>query len=142
MKTPTATYQVDSRWRFTRANEAFCRLFRCTELSLIGRDVRDLMRQDWKPDFRTYVARALVGVGNYEVTLPLVAPSGQEGWYRHALEPLIEDGLIAGYRATIQPHLVQALAPPKRWWDLRVQSPRLVWDFEVDQPEPATATAA
>lgn len=142
MKTPTATYQVDSRWRFTRANEAFCRLFRCTELSLIGRDVRDLMRQDWKPDFRTYVARALVGVGNYEVTLPLVAPSGQEGWYRHALEPLIEDGLIAGYRATIQPHLVQALAPPKRWWDRRVQSPRMVWDFEVDQPEPATATAA
>ena len=142
MKTPAPTYQIDSKWRIMRANEAFCRIFRCTELSLIGRDVRDLLRQDWKRDFRTYVARALVGVGNYEVTLPFVAPCGQEGWYRHTLEPLIEDGLIAGYRATIQPRLVQVVEPPKRWWEIRVQSPRLVWNSELDQLERATAAAA
>jgi len=91
-----ATYQVDSKWRIIRADHAFCRAFRCTELSLLGRDVRDLLREDWRLDFRSYVARALVGVGDSDVTLPMVAPCGAQGWYKHALEPLMEDGVLAG----------------------------------------------
>jgi PAS domain S-box-containing protein len=142
MKTPAPTYQIDSKWRIIRANEAFCRIFRCTEFSLIGRDARDLLRDDWRLTFRTYVARALVGIGEYEATVPLVAPCGQEGWYRHTLEPLEDNGHLVGYRATIAPREVHAAEPRKRWWDFRAQSPRLVWDFDVEQLEPATEAAA
>lgn len=129
-------YQVDARWKIVRANDAFCRIFRCTEWSLIGRDVRDLLREDWRRDFRSYVVRALVGVGNVEVTLPLVAPCGEQGWFRHQLEPLMEDGLLAGYRASIQPQVATKRAEPKRaepkrWW--RPTAARQVWDFEADQ---------
>ncbi|HYE87518.1 MAG TPA: PAS domain-containing protein [Vicinamibacterales bacterium] len=116
MDTSTPSYEIDSKWKIVRANEAFCRTFRCTEPSLIGRDIRDLLRQDWRLDFRTYVARALVGVGDYDVTLPMVAPSGEEGWFKHTLEPIIEDGVLGGYRATLAPHVVRAAAAAKRRW--------------------------
>jgi PAS domain-containing protein len=112
-----AAYEIDTRWRIVEANEAFCRTFHSTRSSLVGRDVRDLLRADWRADFRSYVARALVGVGAADVTLPLVAPCGLEGWFKHFLEPLITDGHLAGYHATIEPY-----APPvnvvglKRWW--------------------------
>lgn len=124
-------YQIDARWKIVRANEAFCRTFRCTRSSLIGRDVRELLRADWRLDFRTYVTRALVGVGDLDVVLPLVAPCGEQGWFRHQLEPLMEDGLLAGYRASIQPQVVIKPAEPKRWW--RPMAAHLVWDFEADQ---------
>jgi len=138
MTNQAPAYQIDSRWKIIRANDPFCRIFRCTEPSLLGRDVRDLLRDDWRLDFRTYVARALVGVGDNDVTLPMVAPCGEEGWFQHTLEPLLEDGLLAGYRATIQPHTVTAAKPAKRWWDYRGQAPRLVWDFDVEQMAPAS----
>jgi len=131
MKTTTAAYQIDSKWKIVRANDEFCRAFRCTEAGLIGRDVRDLMREDWRLDFRTYVAKALVGVGENDATLPMVAPCGEQGWYKHTLEPLIEDGSLAGYRATVAPHIVETAAPAGGWWDRRAQSPRMVWDFDA-----------
>ena len=127
------TYQIDGRWRIARANDAFCRTFRCTELSLIGRDVRELLREDWRLDFRAYVARALVGVGDVEATLPLVAPCGERGWFKHHLEPLMENGMLAGYRASIQPKVVALADAPKRWWEWRALAPRLVWDFDAEQ---------
>lgn len=130
MKTSTAVYQIDSKWKIVRANDEFCRAFRCTEAGLIGRDARDLMRQDWRLDFRTYVAKALVGVGDCDVTLPMVAPCGEQGWYKHSLEPMLEDGLLAGYRATVAPHVISAATPATRWWHRRGQAPRQVWDFE------------
>lgn len=135
MKTRTAAvYQIDAKWRIVVANDEFCRMFRCTEASLAGRDIRDLLRQDWRVDFRTYVARALVGIGDLGVTLPLVAPSGEKGWYKHTLEPLLEDGLPAGYRATVVPHIVHGAAPtPKRWWSWRPSPAHLVWDFDAEQ---------
>ncbi len=126
-------YQIDTHWRIVRANHAFCRALHCTELSLLGRDVRDLLRADWRRDFRTYVARALVGIGNLDVTLPLVAPCGKEGWFRHQLEPLLEDGMLAGYRASIQPQAVAAAAPPKNWWHWRPAVAHLVWNFDAEQ---------
>lgn len=104
-------YQIDSKWTIVAANDEFCRVFRCAEAGLIGRDVRDLLRADWRMDFRTYVVRALVGVGNTDVTLPMVAPCGEHGWYKHSLEPLMEDGMLVGYRATVTPHVVQQAAP-------------------------------
>jgi PAS domain-containing protein len=131
----TPSYQIDSKWTIVAANDAFCRAFRCAEAGLIGRDIRDLLRADWRLDFRTYVARALVGVGDRDVTLPMVAPCGEHGWFKHALEPLMEDGLLTGYRATLTPHLALKAAPAPRWWQFR--SPRTVWNFD-----PQSAAAA
>lgn len=125
-------YQIDARWQIVSASDAFCRLLHCTESSLIGRDARELLRQDWRHDFRNYVARALVGVGDVEITVPLVAPCGEERWFKHELEPVTEDGLLAGYRATIAPHVV-AKAEPKRWWTRRQATISRVWDFDVDE---------
>jgi PAS domain-containing protein len=125
-------YQIDGHWKIVKANEAFCQTFQCTESGLIGRDVRELLRADWKADFRTYVAQAMVGVGDAEVTIPLVAPCGKEAWFKHQLEPLMADGLLACYRATIQPHLALAAAAPKRWWEFRAVAPRQVWDFDTE----------
>jgi PAS domain-containing protein len=140
MTSTTPEYQIDEKWQIIRANEAFCRTFHCSESGLIGRDARDLMRQDWRLDFRTYVARALVGVGDPGATLPMVAPCGLQGWYKHTLEPIMNDGRLAGYRATVLPHIVHhEAAAPKRWWDWRGQTPHLVWDFEVNLSERVAA---
>lgn len=147
MTTPAATYEINERWRIVRASEELCRVFRCAEADLIGRDVRDLLREDWRLDFRSYVARALVGVGDYDVTVPMVTPGGEHGWFKHTLEPLSDEGALLGYRATIVPHIVHAAAPAKGWWDSRWPSPHLVWDFDgqslVDAIQMATpATSA
>lgn len=129
-------YQIDERWRIVSANNGFCRALRCTESSLVGRDVRELLRDDWRLAFRSYVARALVGVGDLDVTVPLVAPCGEQHWFRHQLEPLIEDGLLTGYRATIQPQVV-ATASPRRWWEWRPVVAHQVWDFDAESLAPA-----
>jgi PAS domain-containing protein len=129
MKKVTPAYQIDAKWRIQRANEAFCQAFRCTEAGLLGRDIRELLREDWRRDFRNYVARALVGVGGYDITLPMVAPSGQSGWYKHSLEPMLEDGVLVGYRATVTPRIIEDV-PARRWFDRRLVSPKLVWDFD------------
>jgi PAS domain-containing protein len=135
-----AEYQVDEKWQIVGANDEFCRAFRCSASGLIGRDARELLRQDWRLDFRAYVARALVGVGDLEVTLPMVAPCGQEGWYKHALEPILDNGLLAGYRASVRPHIIRQAAPAtKGWWNLRARDPRTVWDFETDINQPVAA---
>jgi PAS domain-containing protein len=127
----TPRYQIDSKWLIVEANDAFCRAFRCSEGGLIGRDVRDLLRADWRLDFRTYVAHALVGVGEQDVTLPMVAPCGEHGWFKHSLEPLMENGLLIGYRASVTPHVIQKPAPEAEWWHFH--SPRTVWNFETQQ---------
>lgn len=125
-------YEIDTRWRIVRANDAFCRALHCTKSSLVGRDIRDLLRADWRLEFRTYVARALVGAGDLHVTLPLVAPCGEEGWFRHELEPLMADGLLTGYRASVQRHPPAKAEDPKRWWQWRPVAAHQVWDFDVE----------
>ena len=130
-----AAYQIDSNWLIVHANYEFCRLFRSTESILIGRDIRTLLREDWRLDFRAYVARALVGVGDYNATVPMVAPTGEAGWFKHLLEPMVKDGRLDGYRATITPHQARAAAPAKRWWDFRPAAPKMVWNFEAQQTE-------
>jgi PAS domain S-box-containing protein len=122
-------YEIDARWQIVRANDAFCRLLLCTESSLIGRDARELLRQDWRHDFRNYVARALVGVGDVEMTMPFVAPCGRESWFKHELEPLIEEGRLAGYRASIQPLAAAKSETPKHWWNRRPAATSRVWDM-------------
>jgi PAS domain S-box-containing protein len=124
-------YQIDARWQIVSANDAFCRMLHCTESSLIGRDARELLRKDWRHDFRNYVARALVGVGDVEATVPLVAPCGKEAWFKHELEPLMSEGLLAGYRATIQPYTAAKAVESKRWWEWRPAAPHNVWDFDA-----------
>jgi PAS domain-containing protein len=131
MKNPTLTYQIDSKWRIVQASDEFCRTFRCTEAGLIGRDIRELLREDWRLDFRAYVARAFVGVGDLETTIPMVAPCGEPAWFKHTIEPMLEDGMLAGYRATIVPRIVHEAAPAQRWWDWRPSAPKMVWDFEA-----------
>lgn len=128
-----AVYQIDARWQIVSANEAFCRTLHCTESSLIGRDARELLRQDWRDDFRHYVSRALVGVGGAEATVPFVAPCGQQAWFTHSIEPLTEDGLLVGYRASIQPHAAADAAPPRHWWTWRRSAVNQVWDSETNQ---------
>lgn len=132
MSTPTAAYEINAKWAIVRANDAFCRLFLVTPQGLIGRDVRDLLRRDWQLDFRTYVAQAMVGVGDTDVTIPMVAPCGEEGWFKHSLEPIMADGLLTGYRATVAPHLAVASAEPAQpWWQPHAQAPHHVWDAEL-----------
>lgn len=130
----TPAYQIDGRWKIVRANEGFCRTLQCTESSLIGRDIRDLLRADWRLDFRTYIARALVGVGDCQISLPLVAPCGKESWYRHQVEPIMDDGSLAGYRATVEPQFATAAATdtPRRWWEWRPVAFRQVWNTETE----------
>ena len=135
MTSSNPVYQVDSQWRIVRANEEFCRTFKCTEAGLIGRDIRELLREDWHRDFRNYVARALVGIGQCEANVPLTAPCGEVAWYRHALEPMLEEDSIVGYRATLTPQVAPPAPPPRRWWNWRPTAPKMVWNFD-GQPQP------
>jgi len=126
-----AAYESDTRWRLVDVNEAFCRTFHGTRSSLVGRDVRDLLRADWRADFRSYVARALVGVGDADVTLPLVAPCGLEGWFKHRLEPRIKDGQLAGFHATLEPYAVPVnVVGLKRCWVWRPVAAHRGWTCE------------
>lgn len=130
MTEPTpALYEIDSNWRIVRASDSFSRALRCTAQGLIGRDVRDLVRQDWRADFQSYVSKALVGVGEYDATVPLVAPCGQQGWFKHRLEPITEKGLLKGCRVTVmlQSERRRML---KLWWPWRKGTPQRVWDFD------------
>ena len=131
--TTLAVYQVDARWRIIGASEQFCRTLHCTESSLVGRDARELLRDDWRTDFRHYVARALVGLGQKEVTVPLVAPCGKQGWFKHEIEPLIENGMLEGFRASIRPQAVATPATTKPWWEWRPSTFHQVWDFDAEQ---------
>ena len=129
---PTARYQVNAQWQIVEADTEFCRLFRGSRAALIGRDVRELLRQDWRLDFRRYVARALVGVGEPEAMVPMLAPCGQEVWCRHHLEAVIQDGFLAGFTATIVLRLSTVSTGPKRWWQWRGHAPHIVWDAELE----------
>lgn len=129
--TTLAVYQADARWRIVSASDQFCRTLHCTESSLLGRDARELLRDDWRNDFRHYVARALVGIGDLEATVPLVAPCGEQSWFKHHIEPLIENGMLEGFRASIRPHAVAMPAATKRWWQQRPCSFNQVWDVDA-----------
>lgn len=129
MDIPECVYEVDRRGLIVRVSDDLCRALRCTRMKLIGRDMRELLRPDFRPDFRLYVARALVGVGSAEIVVPIVAPSGEEGWFKHRLEPLMDEGRITGYRATVVPPPVNTKA--RRWWQGPAQEPRQVWNFET-----------
>jgi PAS domain-containing protein len=135
METTGCVYEVDRRGLIVYASDELCCALRCSRMGLLGRDFRELLRPDFRPDFRMYVSRALVGVGSKEIVVPMVAPCGAEGWFKHALEPLINEGRITGYRATDVPPPVTS-AKPRRWWQWPTPEPRLVWNFDT-----AAATA-
>ena len=120
-------YQVDSKWRIVAANDEFCRALRVTAPSLIGRDVRELIRQDWQSDFSSYVAKALVGAGDASMTLPIVRPREEPAWFMHTLEVIKIAGAISGYRAWLVPHLPQAR---RRFQRTQIDA-RPVWNFEA-----------
>lgn len=128
-----ATYEVNTDWQIVKADAEFCRLFGVTEPGLVGRDVRDLLRDDWKLDFRRYVARALVGLGDVVATVPIMAPCGEELWCRHHLEPMLNGGRLTGFIATIEPRRSNVKQGPAGWWQWQGQAPRLVWNSEVEQ---------
>ena len=122
-------YEVDRKGLIVYVNDEFCAALRCSRTGLIGRDVRELLRPDFRTDFRLYVARALSGMGSREIVAPMVAPCGEEGWFKHALEPLKVAGGVAGYRATLVPPPVRTKA--RRWWQLPSAEPRQVWNFDT-----------
>jgi PAS domain S-box-containing protein len=130
MQTTDCVYEVDRRGLIVHVSDELCRALRCSRMGLLGRDVRDLLRPDFRPDFRMYVSRALVGVGYTEIVVPMVAPCGEEGWFKHAIEPITEDGRITGYRATVVPPPSKA-STPRRWWQWPTPELRLVWNFET-----------
>lgn len=131
----TPDYEVDTRWRIVSTSPAFCQLLRCTSSAIVGRDVRDFFRVDWRPDFKVYVARALTGVGDLEIAVPIVTPCGAEMWMRHRLEPLRSAGRVTGYRASVGPKVEAAPAEP--WWQWRPAVPHIVWDFEATKLSPS-----
>lgn len=124
-------YEIDQQWKIVRVNDAFCREFKSSESGLIGRYIRDLVRADWRVDFRSYVSRALSGAGETAVALPMIAPCGEHGWYTHRLEAIMQNGVVAGYRATLAPHAVEGGS--RRWFNWRAAAPRTVWNFEAEQ---------
>ena len=128
-----AAYQIDANWLIVETNDELCRLLRCTPSALIGRDIRTLLREDWRLDFRTYVAQALIGVGDCDATVPMIAPGGETGWFRHSLEPMLDGGRLDGYRATIAAHRARPAVPVSRWWNWRPVTPKLVWNFDPQQ---------
>ena len=52
MDTTLAAYEIDATWKIVNVNDAFCRHLRSTTSALVGRDIRDLLREDWRVDFR------------------------------------------------------------------------------------------
>jgi hypothetical protein len=120
-------YQVDSNWRIVAANAEFCRALRTSEAGLIGRDVRDLIRSDWRSDFGSYVAKALVGAGDDTLTLPIVTPRAGETWFMHTLEAITDGGSITGYRAWLMSHIA---GQPRGWRRRRASTPHHVWNFD------------
>jgi PAS domain S-box-containing protein len=128
MHTSDCIYEVDRKGFIVDASDDFCCALRWARSGLVGRNVRELLRPDFRPDFRMYVARALAGSGSAEIVVPIVTPCGEEGWFKHLLEPLSVDGQIAGYRATVVPPPVRTKA--RRWWQWTTPEPRQVWNFE------------
>jgi PAS domain-containing protein len=102
---PSATFQIDTECLILRASDPFCRMMRCVESGLIGRDVHDLIREDWRRNYRTVVERARHG--RSEIAVPLIAPCGLEGWFTHTVEPLGQNGTVNGYRVTVVPRTSQ-----------------------------------
>jgi len=96
-----ASYQIDTECRIVRASDAFCRLMRCAEAGLVGRDAHDLVRGEWRPNYGMLMARARDGAS--EIAVPLIAPCGLEGWFIHTMEAVRQNGAITGYRATVVP---------------------------------------
>jgi PAS domain S-box-containing protein len=130
MTSTECVYEVNQKGRIVSASDEFCRALRCTRPVLMGRDVRDLLRPDFRADFRTFVARALVGIGEAEIMVPMVAPCGERGWFKHAIEPIVDGGRITGYRALVVPPQMKH-ARARRWWQWSAPEPRLVWNFET-----------
>ena len=125
-------YQVDPKWRIVSVNDEFCRALRATAPALIGRDIRELIRQDWQSDFSSYVAKALVGAGDDTMTVPVVRPREDPAWFIHTLEVVKIAGAISGYRAWLVPHL----SPRARRWFQRAKSDAYhVWNFELSADE-------
>jgi PAS domain-containing protein len=129
MTSTECVYEVNQKGRIVSASDVFCRALRCTRPGLMGRDVCDLLRPDFRANFRMYVARALVGVGEAAIMVPMVAPCGEHGWFRHAIEPIVEGGRITGYRAAVVPPPMKH-ARARRWWQRSTPELRLVWNFE------------
>lgn len=127
MSNNLCAYEVDSTWRIVAANDEICNALRSTPSRLIGRDVRDLIRPDWRSDFRSYVARALVGAGDDTVTVPIVAPGAGEAWFTHTLEPVADNGALNGFRAWLVPHVPKASRIWSKW---RSAETHHVWNFE------------
>lgn len=132
MPTTECGYEVDRKGRIVCVSDEMCRALRSSRTGLIGRDVRELLRPDFRPDFRMYVSRALVGVGSAAIMVPMVAPCGEEGWFTHAIEPLVENGRITGYRASVVPPPMKS-AKTRKWWQWPAPQPeaRQVWNFEA-----------
>lgn len=125
----TPDYEVDTRWRLVSTSPAFCQMLRCTASAIVGRDVRDFFREEWRPDFKVYVARALMGVGDLEIAVPIVTPCGVEMRVQHRIEPLRSAGRVTGYRALVGPEVEAPAAGP--WWQWRPAAPHIVWDFDA-----------
>jgi PAS domain S-box-containing protein len=130
MTASECVYEVNQKGRIVHVSDEFCRALRSTRPGLVGRDVRDLLRPDFRADFRIYVARALVGVGEAAIMVPMVTPGGEHGWFKHAIEPIVDGGRIMGYRASVVPPPMQQ-ARARRWWQWSTPEPRLVWNFET-----------
>lgn len=137
-----AAYQINANWLIVETSDEFCRLFQCPQSALLGRDVRTLLREDWRRDFRTYVAQALIGVGDCDATVPMVAPGGEASWFKHSLEPMLEDGRLHGYRATITALPTRPAALVTRWWRWRPAQPKMVWNFDPQQEVAPLAKAS
>lgn len=121
------SYHVDCAWRIVSANDEFCRAVRVPSASLVGRDVRDLVRHDWRSDFSSYVAKALVRAGDDTVTVPIVTPRAGETWFMHTLEAILDAGTVSGYRAWLVPH---EPTRPRPWYRWRRTHAHHVWNFE------------
>lgn len=121
-------YQVDSAWRIVAANDAICRALGFASARVLGCDVRDLIRPDWQSDFRSYVAKALVGAGRDTLTLPFITSDASEAWFTHTLEPISDKGVLNGYRAWLVPHVAS-----RRWGRWRSTEAHHVWNFEPSE---------
>jgi hypothetical protein len=97
----SATLQIDTDCRIQGASDAFCRMMRCAPGGIVGRDVHDLIREDWRRHYRTVVERAKHGTS--EIAVPLVAPCGLEGWFTHTMEPVWHNGAVTAFRITVVP---------------------------------------
>jgi len=122
------SYRADDAWKIAEVSAELCSYLRCTPAMLLGRDIRDLLPGTQRLAFRQYVASALSGPGDPELTIELIAPNGLLARFTHRIEAVGNGARLTGFRASLVPvgsrPLTRFDLPTWRWQPVPVKPTR------------------